>query len=78
MGVTVIEVVTTTTGPQYRTINTVTIHLTVAMANIAVTGVIIMGTTATMGTVATVAMVGMVGMVASIYPLAFSDLAFGF
>ena len=70
MGVTVIEVVTTTTGPRYRTINTVTIHLTMAMATMAVTGVIIMATTATMGTVA------MVGMVASISPLAFNDLAF--
>jgi hypothetical protein len=74
MGVTTVtEVVTTATGPRHPTISKVTIHLTVAMATMAATRVIIMatkGTADTMGTVVTVV------TVASSYPLAFSDLAF--
>jgi hypothetical protein len=71
MGVTTVtEVVTTATSPRHLTISTVTIHLTMAMATMAVTGVIIMATTGTADTMGTVV------TVVSSYPLAFSDLAF--
>jgi hypothetical protein len=76
MGVTVIGVATTATSHRYRTISRVTIHLTVAMATMAATRVIIMATKGTADTMGTVVTVVTVVTVASSYPLAFSDLAF--